>query len=242
MVSGQSRSQQLSGSQATVLGLPRGDRIVIYAGAPLAGLLLAFGLPWVANWLLQFESFRCPGSSGCSPLSTASPGGSRCSGLGGGLVLGLVFAVVATVESSKLTLTDQQLRIDKSGDTRFLARAEIGAVFLDGKELVLLDRHSRELLRDTHDAPAPPSPPVSAPTATPGRTATRTRGATTAGCRTSRSCRRGCTRCSPPVRLPLNARTTRTPPGWRKRWRSSDTCSARRTRRSTGGHFESPPQ
>ena len=57
------------------------------------------------------------------------------------------------MESLKLTLTDQQLRIDKSGDTRFLA--EIGAVFLDGKELVLLDRHFRELLRDTDHAPAP---------------------------------------------------------------------------------------
>ncbi|MGA3540985.1 hypothetical protein ACK8GE_17020 [Micromonosporaceae bacterium DT194] len=155
MVSGQSRSQQLSGSQATVLGLPRGDRIVIYAGAPLAGLLLAFGLPWVANWLLQFDWLPLPGVVRLLAAFDGISGWKSLLWLGGGLVLGLVFAVVATVESLKLTLTDQQLRIDKSGDTRFLARAEIGAVFLDGKELVLLDRHSREVLRDTHDAPAP---------------------------------------------------------------------------------------
>ncbi len=154
MTSGQPESHQLPGSQATVIGLPRGDRIVIYAGAPLAGLLLAFGLPWVANWLLQFDRLPLPGVVRLLAVFDGISGWKSLSWLGGGLLLGLVVAAVATVESLKLTLTDQQLRIDKGGETRFVARAEIGAVFLDGKELVLLDRQSRELLRDTHDAPA----------------------------------------------------------------------------------------
>lgn len=152
MVSGQ--SQQFPGAGVTVLGLPRGDRIVIYAGAPLAGVLLAFGLPWIANWLLQFDRLPLPGLVRLLASFDGPTGWKSLAWLGGGLLLGAVLAVIATVESLKLTLTDQQLRIDKSGKTRFIARAEIGAVFLDGKELVLLDRRTRELLRDTHDAPA----------------------------------------------------------------------------------------
>ena len=71
-----------------------------------------------------------------------------------GLVLGLVVAVGAIVESLTVALTDTGIRLRRNGRTRAVARSDVDAVFLDGKRLVVLDRASRQVVRDRPEATA----------------------------------------------------------------------------------------
>jgi hypothetical protein len=134
----------------TVVGLSRSDRLIVGVGAPVLGLLLGYALPRIADWGLKVPwkplkaPFKVIASFEGTWLLVAS--------LGAGLVIGLGLAYAAVVESLKVTLTDEQIRLDKDEKTRTLPRGEVDAVFLDGKYLVIIDRESRQLVRDKHES------------------------------------------------------------------------------------------
>ncbi|RKN37911.1 YqeB family protein [Streptomyces hoynatensis] len=137
--------------ETTVLGLPVGDRVVLFAGIPVLGALIGLCLPWVAEraagvrWLPGRGPLRVIASHE-GPWTTAG----LC---GAGLLVGLCFGAYAAHVSLRVTLTDAMLRSVRAGRERCIARPEVDAVFLDGKQLVLLDRESRQLLSDRIEAP-----------------------------------------------------------------------------------------
>jgi hypothetical protein len=131
----------------TALGFSLGDRLFICAGFPLLGAGIGYLLPHLAGWALQLPWVPLGGplrlvASLRGPWALAAL-------VGIGAALGLGFAVLAVVESLKVTLTDNAIRLDKDGRSRAVARSEVAAVFVDGKALVVLDRESRQLVRDT---------------------------------------------------------------------------------------------
>jgi hypothetical protein len=130
----------------TVLGFSLGDRLFIGAGFPLLGAGLGYLVPYLATWALKLPWVPLSG-----PLKLiASFRGTWALGIlvGIGAVLGLGLAFLAIVESLKVTLTDNGIRLDKDGRARTIARGEVAAVFVDGRTLVVLDRESRQLVRD----------------------------------------------------------------------------------------------
>jgi hypothetical protein len=136
----------------TVLTLPLPDRLVIGGGMPALGLLLAVLLPPFARWVTGLEvvvpmriAFVFVGAID-RPWEVALL-------LATGLVLGLGVAYVAVIGSTKVTLTDAELRLDTGDRTQTIARADVDAVFLDGKNLIVLDGESRQLARDAPGAP-----------------------------------------------------------------------------------------
>ena len=78
------------------------------------------------------------------PRSGASPWGS--SG-------GLVVAALAEQDYVRVTVADDQVTIARGGSSRRVRRASIAAVFLDGKQLVLLGQATDELDREGGDLP-----------------------------------------------------------------------------------------
>jgi hypothetical protein len=136
----------------TVLGLPLVDRLVLGAGAPALGLVLGFFLPRLARWAATLPWVPLQG-----PLKLIASFDQRwvdivC--IGAGLVLGLGFAAAGFADSTKLTLTDTDVELRRNDTTRNVARAAVDAVFVDGKDLVVLDRESRQLLRERYEGKA----------------------------------------------------------------------------------------
>jgi hypothetical protein len=77
-----------------------------------------------------------------------------------GAVAGLILVGMATYERLKIVVTAETVTLDRGGRfgtffdgpaPREIAREGIGAVFPDGKKLVLLGRDTRELARESHD-------------------------------------------------------------------------------------------
>ncbi|WP_129842976.1 hypothetical protein [Streptomyces sp. RFCAC02] len=139
-----------SGIGGTVLGLPRADRAVLVVGGPLLGVLVGAVLPPVADWAVSLPHvpMRAPLEFAASWRSGWSAVVAGCAGL----LAGLGLAVVAVATSLKVTVTDAALSIRRDEDVRAIGRAEVEAVFLDGKRLVVLDGASRHLLREVTEA------------------------------------------------------------------------------------------
>ncbi|PRX96120.1 YqeB family protein [Allonocardiopsis opalescens] len=129
-----------------VLGFGPLDRLVIFGGAPLAGIALGYFLPAIARWAttLPWTPFEGP----LRLFAQLDGYWVTLVTTGAGLILGLGFAWVAYVEMLRVTLTPDEMRLDRDGKTRTVPRAEVDAVFLDGKVLVALDRESRQIVRE----------------------------------------------------------------------------------------------
>ncbi|MFC8126375.1 hypothetical protein [Streptomyces sp. NPDC057302] len=139
--------------RTTVLGYPRGDLLTVLIGMPLLGLLLGIALPPLARWLSR--SPVLPWRDGITFVGTLDKPWQAAIAMGAGLVAGLLLALTEIEETLKLTLTDQELAAEQHDRTRTIERARVSAVFLDGKELVVLDETSREFTRGVHKAAAP---------------------------------------------------------------------------------------
>lgn len=135
-----------------MLGISPAVRLLLYVGAPALGLALGYFLPRIADWALTLPWVPMGG-----PLRLiASFEGPWALGLCvvAGLVLGLGLAFVATVEALTVTLTDSQIRLRKDQKSRTIERSDVDAVFVDAKLLVVLDRESRQLVRERHESTA----------------------------------------------------------------------------------------
>lgn len=140
--------------EATVLSLPLADRLVLFVGLPLLGAALGLVLPAVARWALGLSTglpmrpvFRAVAAVD-RPFEIAIQTG-IC------VLVGFWIAIASMKEATKLTLTDAELRAATDTGSRTIARGDIASVFLDSKTLVVLDPESRQLLRETHEAPKP---------------------------------------------------------------------------------------
>lgn len=143
--------------RTTVLGYPRGDLLTMLIGIPLLGLLIGLGLPPLARWLS--ESPVLPWRDGITFVGSLDEpwqvGLAMGVGLVAGLVAGVLIAFTELDETVKLKLTDQELAAEQHEQTLTIERARVSAVFLDGKDLVVLDEGSRQFTRGVHKASAP---------------------------------------------------------------------------------------
>ncbi len=138
--------------KSTELGLSLTDRLVLLVGGPLAGALLGLFLPRLAGWLLdlRWTPMRRP-----LKVIDSFEGPWAAAGLGAaGLLLALLLAYLAILTCLKVTLTDSWIRVEQNDRKRTIDRPDVDAVFVEGKKLVILDRDSRQLLRETSEAGA----------------------------------------------------------------------------------------
>jgi hypothetical protein len=137
---------------ATTLAPGPVDRLVIQVGLPLAGVLIGAALPMVARWALDLSrglpfrpAFRLVGAVD-RPWEIAVNAAIW-------LVVGVAAAYSAMGETVRLTVTDDDLGVRGRDRAQTIRRDEVADVFLDRKDLVVLDRRSRPLLRDQNPAP-----------------------------------------------------------------------------------------
>ncbi|MEW2388383.1 hypothetical protein AB0933_08475 [Streptomyces venezuelae] len=133
---------------ATRLGHPRSDLLVLLVGTPLLGLLLGLALPPFARW--ASGSPVLPWRDGIEFLGRLDAPWQLGLFVAAGLVAGVLLVLAAHAEEMSLTLTDERVKVVRDGGPRAFARADVSAVFLDGKQLVLLGTDSGELVRGAH--------------------------------------------------------------------------------------------
>jgi hypothetical protein len=92
-----------------------------------------------------------PGAAGAGRIRADPQAtiGSLALGIAGGLVV----AVLAEQDYVRVTVADDQLTLTRGGSSRRVPRASVEAVFLDGKQLVLLGPETDELAREGGDLP-----------------------------------------------------------------------------------------
>ncbi|WP_350279038.1 hypothetical protein [Kribbella sp. HUAS MG21] len=133
----------------TVIGHSAADKVLLYGGLPLAGLVLGFFLPRIADWAAAQRWVPFQG-----PLRLISGWDSWWVMLGGvvvGVAGGVLLAAMALEDTLKVTITNQSVEFLKNQKTLTVPREKISVAFLDGKEIVLQDPTSRELAREKHD-------------------------------------------------------------------------------------------
>ncbi|WP_432976284.1 YqeB family protein [Dactylosporangium sp. CA-233914] len=136
------------------LGFSRGDRLVMLGGFPLAGGLAGWFLPVVARWLISLD--WVPFAGPLRLVAHLDSGWGRAGVLAAGLVAGGLLGAGAVHESLRVTVGDELLTVVRGEARRTVARSSVDAVFMDGRLLVVLDRESRQVIRDSlenHDSP-----------------------------------------------------------------------------------------
>jgi hypothetical protein len=137
-----------SGGQ-TAVGYNAATGALLYGGFGGAGLVVGFLLPQLAFFLarLPWAPFQGPArliSEFDGPwlrVATTALGG----------IAGLVIAYIAIREMLTAVIADAEVRFEKDGKQRVFARSDIAAVFVDGKQLVVLGTSGHELLRENSD-------------------------------------------------------------------------------------------
>ncbi|MDA0565051.1 hypothetical protein LG943_12075 [Streptomonospora sp. S1-112] len=132
-----------SAPNATVVGAPVGERLLMWGGLPLVGGVLGALLNPLAEWALTlpWAPFEGPIRLITSiPDLPATIGGAVV-----GVVAGLVLAMIGESEAGTVTVTDHEASVTANGRTRTAPRGQVRAVFKDGKRLVLLGARGEEV-------------------------------------------------------------------------------------------------
>ncbi|WP_067968545.1 YqeB family protein [Nocardiopsis trehalosi] len=136
---------------------PRAGHFLLLWGVfPVGGAALGAGLAWgataAARWLLTLP--WSPFDQPASLLVTLPVGPAVAVMAGVGVLAGLVLALLGQDELIRVTVDDRGLKVARGDNRREVARDEVGAVFLDGKAVVVLGHGTEQLVRFTGEPPA----------------------------------------------------------------------------------------
>jgi hypothetical protein len=136
---------------ATVVAPAPAERALVWVGFPLIGAVAGWLLKSLAEWAttLPWVPFQGPLELVASVPEPYATIGSLALGAAGGLVV----AVLAEQDYVRVAVDDDEVTISRGGSSRRVPRASVAAVFLDGKQLVLLGHATEELDREGGDLP-----------------------------------------------------------------------------------------
>lgn len=134
----------------TVASFESGERALIIIGFPLVGVLAGLLLPLLADWVttLEWAPFQGP----LELIASWDAWWSRAVVLGVGLLAGGGLAAYAIHDTVKVTIGDDSVTLSRADRQTEYWRAQVDAVFVDAKVLVLLDSRTAELAREPFDA------------------------------------------------------------------------------------------
>jgi hypothetical protein len=132
-----------------VLAMPPAHRAAVLVGTPSLIATVAFVLFGLVRWLVELAR----GDLGPPFAGLADRPWRIAVGVAAWFVIGLIGTWKSVSELAKVTVTLADIRVDRPDGTQTVSRADVAAVFLDGGRLVLLDRESRQLVREPLRAP-----------------------------------------------------------------------------------------
>jgi hypothetical protein len=136
----------------TVVAEPTWVRALVWIGFPLLGAAGGWLLKVVAGWVASW-----PWGPSRGPFllvaAVAEPHATIGALALGGLA-GLVVAYLAALDRLTVTVAGDQVTMARGSTVRSVKHHQVGAVFMDGKQLVLLGRAGEELAREASDLEA----------------------------------------------------------------------------------------
>ncbi|QKV77194.1 hypothetical protein [Amycolatopsis sp. Hca4] len=132
----------------TTVDEPSWLRTGSWVGCPLLGGALGVGVWAIAEWVSGLPAFPFQGVF--KVLTKLPQPWATLAAVAGGLVLGLVFAAVWAHERLVVTVSPTRVTLVRGDKTRRI-EADLEAVYLDGKELVLRTTDGREIAREKTD-------------------------------------------------------------------------------------------
>lgn len=139
-----------NGMEYSDLRLSWADRMLVWAVPPLLGAVVGWFLPAIADWEtgLAWVPFQGP----LELIATIQGPWIVIVTAVLGLLAGMVLSHIAIKESLAVRLSDREITLRIHEAERTFAREEVSAVFLDGKQLVLLGTEGQELYREKPEA------------------------------------------------------------------------------------------
>ncbi len=132
----------------TTVDEPSWLRTGSWVGCPLIGGALGVGVWAIAAWVDDLPAFPFQGVF--KVLTKLPQPWATLAAVAGGLVLGLVFAAVWARDRLVVTVSPTRVTLVRGDRTRRI-EADLDAVYLDGKELVLRTTDGREIAREKTD-------------------------------------------------------------------------------------------
>ncbi|RZQ62755.1 hypothetical protein [Amycolatopsis suaedae] len=127
--------------------------VTLWTGGPIAGAGILWGLTRLAGWITSLEWFPFQGPF--KLVASIPEPGLTLGSLGLGVLIGLGVALLAAADRPTFTVTPDAVVVHRGGREKgSFPRAEIGALYLDKRKLVLLDTNGGELARESSDIPA----------------------------------------------------------------------------------------
>lgn len=129
----------------TVLGLSFGEKVILIFIPPILGGLFGWFLPIIADWALKIPFIPFEGvlewiaaleSQWVSVIAAIL-----------GMVAGIFFVFYAFSESLKITITDEEVKLNVKEKVNNIHKKEISAIYMEGKDLVVLSAEGNELFR-----------------------------------------------------------------------------------------------
>lgn len=133
----------------TVVTRTRTERVLVGAGLPVLGIAVVVGLSLAADWIAGLPWAPLQG-----PIRLVARIPEPYATIGAVLVgaaAGVVLALVAAGEAVTVRLDDRQVTITRDERSQTVRRDEVTAVFVDGKDLVVLGPDTGELVREHGD-------------------------------------------------------------------------------------------
>lgn len=140
----------------TVVSEPVWGRVLMWTGLPLLGAGAGWLLKSVAGWVvsLPWAPLQGPFELADQLITSFGEPQATIGALAVGAVAGLVLAFIAEHESLTVGVSHDQVSLKRGEYSREIGRRSVNAVFLDGKQLVLLGHQTEELARENSDLDA----------------------------------------------------------------------------------------
>lgn len=138
-----------SGPGPTTVGPEPGERSLVWAGFPIIGAGAAIAVKVLAGWATSLRWFPFQGP--LELIDSLPDPQATVGSLALGAVAGLAVAFLAERDYLRLTISDRKLTVVHAETSRTFERKAVSAIFMDGKDLVLLGHATEELLRERGD-------------------------------------------------------------------------------------------
>ncbi|GAA1300720.1 YqeB family protein [Saccharothrix xinjiangensis] len=135
--------------RSTVVAEPRSQVALVWAGFPVLGAAVLFGLRSIAGWVAGLS--WAPMQGPFRLVASVPEPWAMIGSLGIGAVGGLVIAGMAAYERLSVEVFDEGVEFNRGGRLRNFDRTLVSGVFVDGKKLVLLGVDTGELARESSD-------------------------------------------------------------------------------------------
>jgi hypothetical protein len=136
----------------TVVAEPAWGWALVFAGLPAIGAGLGWAAVAAAGWVadLPFAPFGFL----FEWLDDAPQPGTAVAGAALGAVAGFVLALIGWEERLTVTVSREGVTLRRGRSSRTLTRSDVSGAFVDGKQVVLLDRAGGEAARESSDLSA----------------------------------------------------------------------------------------